>query len=140
SLAMLFSSAMDIACSWLMLIVCPSFTSARSVAAGSSSSDAPGALPGGWRSSEDRGAADSSTGAESAASSGNPSKTSFFFALPLGLADFFATRGIDLDFQLVNRRPGGMMARNGRHSLLVNQKEKPFNLARSDMGRPRSSN
>src|SRR5437867_11494875 len=118
SLAMLFSSAMDIACSWLILIVFPSFTSARGVAAGSSSS---GALAGGWRSSEDRGEADSSAGAERATSSGNPSKTSFFFALPLGLADFFATRGIN--FLSVNRRPGGMMGRNGRHSHLVNQKE-----------------
>src|SRR5262245_59428410 len=117
-----------------MLIVFPFLASVRSVAAGSSSS---GALTGGRRSSLDRGAPDSSTGAVRATSSGNPSKTSFFFVLPLGLADFFATRGIK--FSLVDRRPGGMMGRNGQHSLLVNQKEKTFNLARSSMGRPRSS-
>src|SRR6185436_17153636 len=93
SLAMVLSSAMDIACSWLMLIVFPSLTSARGVAAGSTSSIT-GALAGGRSSSEERVRVDSS-GAESAASSGKPSKTSFFFALPLGLVDFFATRGID---------------------------------------------
>ena len=99
--------------------VFPSFTSVRCAGAVSSSS---GALTGGWRSSEERGRPDSSMGSERATSSGNPAKTSFFFVLPLGLADFFATRGIK--FSLADRRPGGMLGRNGRHSLLVNQKEK----------------
>src|SRR5438270_3038753 len=100
SLAIWFNSAMDIACSWLMLMVLAAVNSAP----GAPASGSAGSV-GRGRSSDDFGAAASSPAVcASEASSGNPSINPFLFALPLG-AFFLATRGIIRKGQVTD--PGG---------------------------------